>query len=67
MSSSLVIQTSFLGDVILTTPLMATLAERGPVDVITTPAAAPLLANHPAVRTVLAYDKRGADRGAGGM
>jgi heptosyltransferase-2 len=67
VSSSLVIQTSFLGDVILTTPLVATLAERGPVDVITTPAAAPLLANHPAVRTVLAYDKRGADRGAGGM
>ena len=59
MSSSLVIQTSFLGDVILTTPLMATLAERGPVDVITTPAAAPLLANHPAVRTVLAYAEIG--------
>ena len=32
MSSSLVIQTSFLGDTVLTTPLLAQLANRGPVD-----------------------------------
>jgi heptosyltransferase-2 len=67
LSSSLVVQTSFLGDTVLTTPLIAALAERGPVDVVTTPAAAPLLANNPAVRAVLAYDKRGADAGIGGM
>lgn len=67
MSSSVVIQTSFLGDVILTTPLVAALAERGPVDVVTTPAAAPLLANHPAVRTVWPYDKRRTDGGLGGL
>jgi heptosyltransferase-2 len=65
--SSLVIQTSFLGDTVLTTPLLAQLARRGPVDIVTTPAAAALLANHPAVRRVLAYDKRGADRGIGGF
>lgn len=67
MSSSLVIQTSFLGDTVLTTPLLSQLANRGPVDVVTTPAAAPILANHPAVRSVIAYDKRGTDRGFGGM
>ncbi len=67
MSSSLVIQTSFLGDVVLTTPLLAQLANRGPVDIVTTPAAAPLLANHPAVRRVIPYDKRGADRGLLGL
>ncbi len=67
MSSSLVIQTSFLGDVVLTTPLLVQLANRGPVDVVTTPASAPLLANHPAVRTVIPYDKRGADRGLLGL
>jgi heptosyltransferase-2 len=61
--SSLVIQTSFLGDTVLTTPLLAQLANRGPVDVVTTPASASLLANHPAVRTIIAYDKRGEDRG----
>lgn len=65
--SSLVIQTSFLGDTVLTTPLIAELAKRGPVDVVTTPAAAPLLANHPAIRAVIPYDKRGADRGLGGF
>ena len=33
--SSLVIQTSFLGDMVLTTPLIAHLADPGPVDVVT--------------------------------
>ena len=60
---SLVIQTSFLGDMVLTTPLIARLAEAGPVDVVATPAAASLLENHPAVRRVLIYDKRQRDRG----
>jgi heptosyltransferase-2 len=67
VSSSLVIQTSFLGDTVLTTPLLAQLANRGPVDVVTTPAAAALLANHPAVRTIIPYDKRGGDRGLRGL
>lgn len=65
--ASLVIQTSFLGDVVLTTPLLAELAARGPVDVVVTPAAAPLLANHPAVRDVLVFDKRGGDSGVRGL
>jgi heptosyltransferase-2 len=62
--TSLVIQTAFLGDVVLTTPLLAALAARdGPVDVVTTPAAAPLLETHPAVRRVIAYDKNGREGG----
>jgi heptosyltransferase-2 len=65
--SSLVVQTSFLGDMVLTTPLIAYLAERGPVDVVCTPAAGALLANHPGVRDVIVYDKRGGDRGMGGF
>jgi len=67
VSSTLVIQTSFLGDTVLTTPLLAQLANRGPVDVVTTPASAALLANHPAVRTVIPYDKRGSERGLRGL
>lgn len=67
VTTSLVIQTSFLGDTVLTTPLLAQLANRGPVDVVTTPASAGLLANHPAVREVIAYDKRGRDAGVGGF
>jgi len=63
-STTLVIQTAFLGDVVLTMPLLAALARiHGPVDVVTTSLAAPLLENHPAVATVVRYDKRGADRG----
>ena len=64
---SLVIQTSFLGDVVLTTPLLTHLAASGPVDVVATPAGGSLLENHPAVRKVIRYDKRGAERGVGGL
>ena len=67
-SPALVVQTAFLGDVVLTTPLLTVLADRhGPVDVVTTPAAVPLLETHPAVRCVLGYDKRKADRGLAGL
>lgn len=67
MTISLVVQTSFLGDMVLTTPLLAHLARGGPVDVLCTPAAGALLANNPDVRTIIAYDKRGRDRGARGF
>jgi heptosyltransferase II len=67
VTASVVIQTSFLGDTILTTPLLAQLAHRGPVDVVTTPAAASVLTGHPAVRQVIVYDKRGAHAGLFGF
>jgi heptosyltransferase-2 len=63
VTASVVVQTSFLGDTILTTPLLAQLAHRGPVDVVTTPAAASVLKGHPAVRQVIVYDKRGTHAG----
>ena len=43
---------------VLTTPLIAELAVRGPVDVVATPASAGLLDNNPSVRRVIVYDKR---------
>jgi heptosyltransferase-2 len=64
---ALVIQTSFLGDTILTTPLIASLAERGEVFVVTTPSSAPILANNPDISRLLVYDKRGGDKGATGL
>jgi heptosyltransferase II len=67
MASSLVIQTSFLGDTVLTTPLISELSRRGPVDVVTTPASATLLTNHPDIRAVVTYDKRGRDSGVRGF
>lgn len=63
----LVVQTSFLGDTVLTTPLIAELARRGPVDVVVTPASAPLLAGNPDIRRLFVYDKRGADAGVRGF
>jgi heptosyltransferase-2 len=66
--STLVIQTAFLGDVVLTTPLLDALAARhGPVDVVTTPGAVQLLETHPAVRRVIRHDKRGTASGVAGI
>lgn len=65
---TLVIQTAFLGDTILTLPLLMTLAgTRGPVDVLTTPEAFPVVASHPAVRRAILFDKHGRDRGLHGL
>jgi len=64
---SLVVQTSFIGDVVLTTPLIARLAQDGDVDVITTPPGATLLASHPAISRLFVYDKRNADKGVAGF
>lgn len=66
--STVVVQTAFLGDVVLTTPLLVALAEQfGPVDVVTTPGAAALLETHPAVHRVIRHDKHGAARGIRGV
>ena len=63
----LLIQTSFLGDAILTTPLLAELASRGPVTLVVTPGAAPLFKQHPQVDRLVVYDKRGTDSGMAGF
>ena len=65
--ASLVVQTSFLGDVVLTTPLIAELAKRGDVDVLATRPGAEILSNNPAIRNRIVYEKRGDDRGLSGF
>ena len=65
-----VFQTAFLGDVILTLPMVQLLHQRFPaaeIDVVTTPKAAELLMNHPAVTTIIKYDKRNAQKGLKGI
>jgi heptosyltransferase-2 len=61
----LIIQTAFPGDVILSTPLIRRAAERlgAPVDVLTIPPAAEVLANNPHIRDVIVFDKKGGERG----
>jgi heptosyltransferase-2 len=58
----LVVQSGFLGDVVLTTPLLGALRRRFPsarLAMLVTPAAAPLVRHHPALDAVLVDDKRG--------
>ncbi|MCC6763540.1 MAG: lipopolysaccharide heptosyltransferase II [Deltaproteobacteria bacterium] len=66
----LLVQTGFLGDVVLTTPLVAALRRARPdaeLVMLVTPAGAPLVAAHPALDRLLVDDKRGAGRGLRGL
>jgi heptosyltransferase-2 len=66
----LVIQTAFLGDAILTLPLIQVLKrslQGATLDVVVTPQAAGLFVNHPAIGSIVEYDKRGKDRGIAGF
>lgn len=65
----LVIQTAFIGDVVLTTPLAQAAKERlgARVTVVVRPSTADLLRDHPAVDAVVVFDKNGAERGVGGL
>jgi heptosyltransferase-2 len=66
----LVAQTSFLGDVVLTTPLLTALRARlrpRRLAVLVRPEAASLLEGHPDVDSVVVDDKRAADAGLTGI
>jgi heptosyltransferase II len=66
----LIVQTAFLGDVVLALPLIAAVRQRfasACVDVLTIPAHAPILQNQPLVDAVLTYDKRGRQKGIRGL
>ena len=62
----LVVQTSFLGDTVLTLPLLSEIKRRFPssqLSLLCTPLGQALLAGHPAVDETIVDDKRSADRG----
>ncbi len=66
----LIVQTAFLGDLVLTLPLIATVRQWAPkswVEVLTIPANASVLQGQPSVNAVLTYDKRGRQRGLRGL
>lgn len=68
--SVVVIQTAFIGDVILTLPLVQavrTLYPNAEVDVVVIPKSKELFDNHPDVREAVIFDKKGADRGLRGL
>lgn len=66
----LVIQTAFIGDAVLTLPMIQELfrVHHSPViDVLCIPASAEIFSSSPCVRNTLVYDKRGTDKGVTGM
>jgi heptosyltransferase-2 len=66
----LVVQTAFLGDLILTLPLIQSLAESlpgGRISVLAIPSTVEIVHHHPAVDDHLVFDKRGRDRGWRGL
>ncbi len=66
----LIIQTAFIGDVILALPLLQVLRRNFPdskIDFMLIPKTSELLRNHPDVNEVIIFDKKGKDRGARGI
>ncbi len=66
----LVVQTSFLGDVVLSTPVLSAIRRRYPdawLAVLCTPQARNLLEGNPDVDEIIADDKKGRDRGWKGL
>jgi heptosyltransferase II len=62
----LVIQTAFIGDAILTLPLIQVLKKNfsnSSIDVVVVPRTADIFSHHPAISNIIPYDKRGRDRG----
>jgi len=61
----LILQTAFLGDVILALPMVQTLKNHLPaskIDFLCVPVNVPVILNHPSIRNVIPYDKKGADK-----
>jgi heptosyltransferase-2 len=68
--NALILQTSFLGDTVLTLPLISEVRRRFPVKrlaVLCLPASRELLQDHPAIDEIITYDKKISDRGWRGL
>ena len=61
----LIVQTAFIGDVVLALPLAQVLRKKlsdAQIDFVAIPRAAGLLVNHPAINNIIIFDKRGVDK-----
>ncbi|SMC44773.1 heptosyltransferase-2 [Desulfocicer vacuolatum DSM 3385] len=66
----LLVQLSYLGDMILSTPVISGLKKIYPkatLTVMTTPLAAPLVENDPLVHDIIVFDKRGSEKNLSGI
>ena len=62
----LIIQTAFIGDVVLSTPLIDKVKDaypEGNITYVTTPAGASILRNNPNLEEIIEYDKKGEHKG----
>ena len=66
----LIIHTAFIGDIVLSTPLVRKIKESYPdsyLAYVTTPAGAQILKNNPNIDEIIEYDKRGRHKGIRGI
>ncbi|MGL4253725.1 MAG: lipopolysaccharide heptosyltransferase II [Fusobacteriaceae bacterium] len=66
----LIIHTAFIGDIVLSTPILKKLKEKYPeseITYLTTPAGAAILRNNPNISEIISYDKRGTHSGIMGV
>jgi heptosyltransferase II len=69
-TGTLIVDTSFLGDVLCAEPMVRAAADQWPaepIDFLTSVGGAMMLEGHPQIRNILVFDKRGADKGLGGL
>ncbi|MGM0509270.1 MAG: lipopolysaccharide heptosyltransferase II [Fusobacteriota bacterium] len=62
----LIIHTAFIGDIVLSTPLIDLLKfkyQKSKIDYITTPSGAAILKNNPNLNKIISYDKKGKNKG----
>lgn len=66
----LIIHTAFIGDIVLSTPLIHALYDKYPnaqISYLTTPVGENILKNNPYLKEIIVYDKRGKDKGFMGL
>lgn len=66
----LIIHTAFIGDIVLSTPLISKINKKYPnsnIYYLTTPAGAEILANNPLIKEIIVYDKKGKDKSLSGF
>ncbi len=66
----LIIHTAFIGDIVLSTPLVRKIKDSYPeshITYVTTPAGASILKNNPYINEIIEYDKRGVHKGIRGI
>ncbi|WP_297404968.1 lipopolysaccharide heptosyltransferase II [uncultured Cetobacterium sp.] len=66
----LIIHTAFIGDIVLSTPILKRIKEKYPdskITFVTTPVGASILRNNPDINEIIEYDKRGVHKGIKGL